>query len=322
MNAGLKAKNEKAVPRNTASIKVSDRRQYLFILLVIGPPFLVYVVMWLFPNILSVYYSFLQWDGISDKIFVGLDNYKMLIQDEYFFNALFHSAILVAIVPALVILISVILADILINRNYRINKFCKVLYYFPNVLSSVIIALLWVFIYDGSMGLLNAMLKLIGISMTDFYWLGEKSTALWAMIPPYVWSSVGFYVIIIMNAMAAIPKSYYEYSILEGANSLQRLFTITLPMISDIIKVSALFLVLGMFRSYETIMILTGGGPDRATDVVGLYMFRFAFSTGDMSSMSTKQYGYASTIGMFMFVVLLLANLIINKVFKREQVEF
>ena len=148
----------------------------------------------------------------------------------------------------------------------------KILFFFPNVLSTVVVALLWAFIYDGSYGLLNGLLKFIGIDTGNFYWLGNENTALASIIPAWVWGGVGLYVIIFANAMLAIPKSLYEAAILEGAGHMSRLFKITMPLVTPIIRVSALFLIVGTMKGFEIILIMTNGGPFGSTDVIGLYV--------------------------------------------------
>ena len=127
------------------------------------------------------------------------------------------------------------------------------------MLSTVVVALLWAFIYDGSYGLLNGLLKFIGIDTGNFYWLGNENTALASIIPAWVWGGVGLYVIIFANAMLAIPKSLYEAAILEGAGHMSRLFKITMPLVTPIIRVSALFLIVGTMKGFEIILIMTNG---------------------------------------------------------------
>lgn len=313
----------KTVYTKTSWYKKSSIQKYLFVYTIIVPTFFVYLVLGLFPNALSAYYSLLQWDGLTEKVFVGLDNYKALFEDADLLTYAMNNLKLILLVPVLVILISLILADVLVNRVLKENKIYKVLYFIPNVLSSVVIALMWSFIYSGDFGVLNPFLKLFGIDMGRFYWLGDERTSLWAVIPVLIWGSVGFYVIIFMNAISSIPKSYYEYATLEGAGSFVRLFKITLPLISGITKVSTLFLVLGVFKEFSTIMVLTGGGPFGSSTTIGLYMFGLAFPLqyGSAAS-STHAYGYASTIGMVMFVILVGTKFLIDKFFSNDQIEF
>lgn len=288
----------------------------LFLLLAIVPAFGGYLLFTLYPNLLSAYYSLLNWDGIGEPIFVGLQNFVTLFQDKYVWRALGHNLIFILTVPWLVIFISIVLAYLISSKGYRGMSFFKVLFFFPNVLSTVVIALLWMFVYNGSYGLLNSLIRAVGIPIRDLYWLGEPQTAIWAIIPPWVWGGVGTYLIIFINAMISIPKSLYESAILEGASHMQRLFRITVPLMMPIIRVSALFLVLGVFRSVENILILTNGGPSGSTDVIGLYMFNLAFGE------EYHNYGYASAIGMFLFVILIGAKLIIDKYTANKGVEY
>jgi ABC-type sugar transport system permease subunit len=221
-----------------------------------------------------------------------------------------------ATVPVCVILISLFLAYLLTNKGYKGTKLFKVLFFFPNVLATVVVALLWAFVYDGSYGLLNALLRLVGIDMNGYYWLGDAKTALAAIVPPYVWAGVGLYVVIFMNAMATIPKSLYESAVLEGAGHTTRLFRITIPLMLPIIRVCALFLVLGSLKSFDKVLILTNGGPAGSTDLIGLYMFNLAFGS------EAHNYGYASAIGMFLFVVLVAAKLLIDRLMPNRAYEY
>ena len=288
----------------------------LFLLLALVPPFGGYLLFTLYPNLLSVYYSLLNWNGISEPQFVGLSNFVALFQDKYVGRALLHNLFYMATVPIAVISVSLILGYLLANKGYRGTSFFKVLFFFPNVLSTVVIALLWAFIYDGSFGMLNGFLRLLGLPIGNFYWLGESKTALAAIVPPYVWGGVGLYVIIFVNAMTTIPKSLYESAILEGAGHMTMLSRITIPLIMPIVRISALFLVLGTLKGFEKQLILTNGGPAGATDVVGLYIFNLAFGT------ENHNYGYASAVGMLLFVILVTAKLLMDKYLPDRSVEY
>lgn len=291
-------------------------QKWVFILLSLGPAFGGYLLFSLYPNVLSVYYSLLDWDGMSAAKFVGLDNYVTLLHDKYVWRALGHNLLFMVTIPPLVVIISLTLAYLLTYKQYRGSSALKVLFFFPNVLSSVVIALLWAFVYDGHFGLLNALLEAVGIPIGDFYWLGSERTAIWALIPPAVWGGVGFYIIIFMNAMAAIPHTLYEAAILEGASHTTRLFRITIPLISPVVRVGVLFLMLGTLKTMEQVLILTSGGPSGSTDVIGLYMFNLAFG------MEYRNYGYASAVGMFLFVILVGAKLLLDKLMPNRGVEY
>jgi len=297
-------------------MKKSDTQKRLFVLLAVWPCFIGYLLFNLYPNIVSVYYSLLEWNGISEPKFVGLYNFTAMLKDQYMWRALYHNLILIAIVPVSTIYISLLLAYLLINKGYLEVKLYRVLFFVPNILAVIVIALLWSFIYDGSYGMLNGFLKIIGIDMKEFYWLGDQGTALWALLPPLIWSGVGLYVVIFMNAMKSIPPSLYEAAVLEGANHTTRLFKITIPLLTPIIRVGILFLSLGVFKGFEFMLILTNGGPSGSTEVIGLYMFSMAFGS------TSHNYGYASAIGMFLFVILIVVKLITDRIGSKDTLEY
>lgn len=299
-------------------LKNARLQKSIFLFIVVAPAFAAYVLFTLYPNALSIYYSFLEWDGIGAKTFVGWDNYIRLFHDPFILRALGHNLILLVTVIPITLIISLVLADLLINRAFKENSFYKVLYFFPNVLSLVVIALVWSFIYDGTFGLLNGILRVLGLG-GEHNWLGSKGTALLSMIPLYVWCYAGFYVVIFMNAMRGIPKSLYESATLDGITHMQRFSKITLPLLSGVIRVGVIFLMLSVIKGFEYMFIMTQGGPGGATDVISLYMFNFAFGSLNLGQ---HIYGYASTIGMMIFVLLVGLKLILDKFFAKDSVEY
>lgn len=323
MNTGLAEKNIAVTQVKEPWYKKSSFQKKVFVCLALGPAYLVYVVMGLYPNLLSAYYSLFNWDGLTPKKFIGLKNYVDMIHDQFLWRDISHNLYIMAVVPVSIVLISLILAYLLVNKPFVENKAYKVIYFFPNVLSTVVIALLWAFIFDGTWGILNSVLRIIGIDVGNFYWLGNSNTALWAVMIPMIWHGVGFYVIIFMNAMRSIPDSLYESAVLDGANHMTRLFKITIPLIKSVISVAVLFTILGSIKGFEMIMVLTQGGPAGATEVVGYYMFSQAFASMSITGDSPVcRYGYASAIGMLLFVILVLAKVIIDRCFKSDSIQY
>jgi len=313
LNVGLNEQGTKARYRGLQKV---SRQRYIFLFVALAPSLLGYMLFTLYPNVLSIYYSLLDWDGLTDAKFVGISNFTQMLQDKFVWRALYHNLLLMVAVPVLTVLISLVLAYLLNNKTYRENSFYKVVYFFTNVLSTVVIALLWAFIYDGSFGLLNGILGIFGLDMNSFYWLGDSKTALWALVVPMVWGGVGLYVIIFINAISAIPKSLYEAAELEGARPMTILFRITIPLLRSVIRVCVVFIVLGTIKGFELVLVLTNGGPEGSTDVIGLYMYNLAFGK------DYHNYGYASAIGMLLFVILVAAKFIIDKYYPEEKVEF
>lgn len=245
-----------------------------------------------------------------------------MVQDSFVWRALWHNLLLLLTIPIITLALSILLADFLVNRRIRENKLYRTVFYFPNVLSTVIISLIWLFMFDGQNGLINAVLKLVGVDMNHFYYLGHTSTALAAVAFTMIWSAIGFYTVILMNAISTIPPSLYENAYLEGITPFQRLFKITLPLIGGVLRVAAIFLVIGVFKGFEVIMVMTSGGPGGSTDVIGLYMFSYMFGVGPTGAGMRENYGYASAIGMLLFVILVGLKLLVDKVFAQDSVEY
>ena len=168
------------------------RQKWIFILAILLPYLGGYTLFTLYPNALSAYYSFFEWNGISEMKFVGLRNYVEMFRDPYVWRALGHNLWLVLIVPLATLFLSAILAYMIVYLKFRERNIHKVIYFLPNVISTVVIGLIWSFIYDGDYGILNGILSSVGLDVKGFYWLGETQTALGAVMAPMIWTGVGF----------------------------------------------------------------------------------------------------------------------------------
>lgn len=283
----------------------------IFILIAVLPGYIGFLLFTLYPQALSIWYSFLDWDGISKKTFVGLNNYIALFKDGYVWRALLHNLILMTLTVVFTTIIALLFAYFLTYSRHFENKLHKVIFYLPNVLPSVVVALIWVFVFDGENGSLNALLKVFGINLGSFYWLGDGRTALLSLVLPSLWASVGFNMFIFMNAMSSVPKSLYEESDLNGATFFQKLRYITAPLIMPVIRVAILFMILGALKSFDLVMILTNGGPSGATDVIALYIYQIAFGSGT----GKFNFGYASALGMLLFLIIELISRAGKKIF-------
>lgn len=303
-------------------MNTANKQKWAFILAVMLPYLAGYLLFTLYPNVLSAYYSFFEWDGVSDMKFVGFENYIELFQDRYVWRALMHNVIIALVVPLITLMIASVLAYTIVYSKYWERNIHKIIYFLPNVISSVVIGLIWSFVYDGDYGILNGILSLLGIDMDGFYWLGNTKTALGAVMVPMIWVEVGFYVIILMNAMISIPPSMYEAAILDGASHFKRLVSITLPLIKSVISISFIFLILSAVKTFETILVLTNGGPQGSTDVIGLYIFTTAFGSQGTSYSTIPMFGYSSAIGMFVCVILVAINIIVEKFGGSEAIEY
>lgn len=303
--------------------------KYRFIVGFLVIPLALYALFVIWPFVQAIYYSFTDWTGLSPNFsMVGFKNYSKMFSDEIFWKSLQHSALFAILLP-LVTLSLALFFSFMLNVGGRRRKgggavtgvrgsgFYKVAYFFPQVLSISIVALLFQFAYNPRQGAINGLLRAIGTSDVPD-WLGDPSLALWCVMAVLVWSTVGFFVVLFSAGMASIPKDFYEAALLDGANRATTFFRITLPLLWDTVQSGWVYmgiLALGA-EAFATVQIMTvgPGGPADSTTVLPLYVYQKAFRDG--------QAGYATTIGVALLIVTLLFAAVVMRLGRRERLEF
>jgi N-acetylglucosamine transport system permease protein len=294
-----------------------NRGKNTLIVTFLAAPITLYSVFLLFPYFSSFYFGFTKWSGLSANIrFNGVNNFIKLFHDPYFWNALSHNAIALIVLPPIVIGIALFFA-FLFTQGLKMARFFRISFFFPQVLSVVIVAVLWGFIYHPTIGLLNGLLNAIGItSAQSFPWLGDRSTIFGAVLAVVVWSSVGFYMVMFIAAMQQVPPDFYEAARVDGANPWVMFWGLTVPLIWDTIRTSIVFLAIAAMDLFAIVTVMTNGtgGPSRAADVVPVYLYSKAFSEG--------QFGYATSIGLVMLLLVLGISILSLRLTARESFEF
>ncbi|MBD0741734.1 carbohydrate ABC transporter permease [Streptomyces sp. CBMA152] len=303
--------------------------KYRFIVGFLVLPLALYSLFVIWPFVQSIYYSFTDWTGLSpDFKMVGFDNYKRMFHDDIFWKSLRHSLLFVALLPLVTLGLALFFAFML-NVGGRRRKgaaiagvrgsgFYKIAYFFPQVLSIAIVALLFQFAYNPNNGVINSALKGVGLGSVQPNWLGDPKLALYCVMAVLVWSTVGFFVVLFSAGMASIPRDFYEAALLDGASRFTTFFRITLPLLWDTVQSGWVYmgiLALGA-EAFASVQIMTvgPGGPDYSTTVLPLYVYQSAFRDG--------QAGYATTIGVALLVVTLLFAAIVMRLGRRERLEF
>ncbi|MFJ6946931.1 carbohydrate ABC transporter permease [Streptomyces wuyuanensis] len=303
--------------------------KYRFIVGFLAAPLALYAVFVIWPFVQSIYYSFTDWTGLSpDFTMVGFDNYARLLDDDIFWKSLQHSLLFALVLPVVTIGLALFFA-FMINVGGRHRKgaaisgvrgssFYKIAYFFPQVLSIAIVALLFQFAYNPESGAINSALKAVGLGDVQPLWLGDPDLALWCVMAVLVWSTVGFFVVLFSAGMASIPKDFYEAALLDGASRVTTFFRITLPLLWDTIQSGWVYmgiLALGA-ESFAVVQIMTTGpgGPDYSTTVMVLYVYQSAFRDGAAA--------YATTIGVALLVVTLAFAAVVMKLGRRERLEY
>jgi len=272
------------------------------IALYVLPALLLVGVMIFIPLLLTGYYGLMEWDGIGTMEFIGLENYIDAIQDGAFWNSAWHSFLL-ALFSTLSLGIYLSVSLILASKIKGADLLRKI-YLIPMLLSSVAIAQLWIKIYNPSNGMLNHVLRAVGIENPPA-WLGEPSVVLFAIFIPILWQYAGFYILIYYAALKNIPESIVEAAKIDGASPVQIAYKIKLPLIMSIVKVTIVLAVVGSLKYFDLIYVMTGGGPNGASEVMASYMYKLAFSNRD--------FGYGSAIGFLLLVITLIVTVIIRK---------
>jgi len=244
---------------------------YLFVL----PPLVLYAVFVIYPLLGTISLSLTNWDGVSPtKEFVGLANYaKMFQADRLFLRAFSHILYWIVLGTISPIVIGLGLAALLFTR-IRGRTFFRTVYFMPAVLSSMVVGIIWGWIYNPVFGLLNEILKRLGLASLTRAWLGDSGTALTALIVAAIWSYFGFCVVIFLAGLQNIDVSLYEAAEIDGANALQRFIHVTIPGLREVITMVTTYTLIGGFRVFDIVWVTTRGGPANATEVMSTYIYR------------------------------------------------
>ncbi len=278
----------------------SKRGIWLFIL----PGFLLMTVFVFFPLILNFVYSLFQWSAFSQsKVFVGIEYYKRILQDPIIVTALKNNT-LYAIVSVLCQCgIGLILAALLENHKMRrFQPFFRTAYFIPSIISITVIGLLWQFVYNPQIGIVNPLLEALGLGKYTADWLGSSETAMGAVIFVSQWQNIGYIMLLYIVAIQKIDESIFESATIDGATGIQSFFRILVPLVKDTILVTCVITVIGAFRVFSEVYVMTGGGPGHTTETLASYMYRVGFRNDEM--------GYSAAIATLIFVILLVLTFI------------
>ncbi|WP_375387997.1 carbohydrate ABC transporter permease [uncultured Amnibacterium sp.] len=281
-----------------------------FALVFLGVPLVVYLVLVVSPFVQAMYYSLTSWSGFDATIpFVGLANYVKAFGDDDFVTSVRNSVVLALVLPVVIIALAVAVASIVTIggstsgpvRGIRGGNFYRVLFFFPYIIPAIAAAIMWNQVYQPDGGLLNGVLTGIGLKGFDSYpWLGDARTALVAVMFVMVWASVGFYVVIFVAAIRALPAEVFEAARLDGAGRFRIGLSVTVPMIRTSIRTSVIYTGIFALDAFVFMsgLIGGGGGPQNSTLVISQELFKTAFTKG--------QFGYACAMGVMLAAITLL----------------
>ncbi|HZO86871.1 MAG TPA: sugar ABC transporter permease [Chthonomonadaceae bacterium] len=270
------------------------RLSYLFLL----PTFLFLAVFNYFPALSGLYHAFTEWETGSSARFIGLENFRRMAQDEFLRLSIVNQVWLLVANLLKTLVVPLAVAEMLFHlRSRRVQYVLRTLFLVPMVVPGMVGVLLWGFIYDPNIGLLNNALTAIGLKGLTRAWLGDWHTALPALVGVgFPWIG-GLALLIYLAGLMSIPQDVRDSSAVDGASDWRRFWAIDLPLLRGQMKLLAVLTIIGTLQDFGSILVLTGGGPGLATHVPALHMYYQAFRFG--------HYGYASAIGFVLFLVIL-----------------
>jgi raffinose/stachyose/melibiose transport system permease protein len=276
----------------------------LVIFLFLLPAIVLFVFFVIYPIVQSIYYSFFSWKGFGPAVdYVGLENFKNILNDKVFMIALRNGFLIIALSLFAQLPLSLMLA-VLVGRDLPGRVFFRTIFFLPYVLSEVIAALMWLFILnpDPDRGFVNAVIVFFGGKSQA--WLGNTDLVLLSIFAALTWKYFGYHMLLFMTGLQNIPTEIEEAGRIDGANSIQNFFYITLPLLESTILTSVYLSVLGSIQQFILVWIMTKGGPVNASETMATYMYRFGFVR--------FQLGYGSAVAIYMFILCLVFSLIYN----------
>lgn len=268
-------------------------------LLLMGPITIFLLSITVFPTIYALVISLQHYELTNPlgRVFIGFENYISLFSDSRFWNAV--KVTLIFLVGSLFFeMILGFLLALLISRNFRGNRFVKSVFLLPTITTPVVVGLIWIMMYDPQFGVINYFLTSIGLDPQN--WLAKSDAAIWALIAVDVWEWTPFVALVLLAGLQSLPLEPYEAAKVDGANSIQSFFHITLPQMKHYIIIAFIFRFMDAFRWFDTIYVMTKGGPGTATETLNMFGYLTGFEFLNM--------GYAAAIGIVMLIMMIVIS--------------
>ena len=292
--------------------KKQQTRRNIAITVSLLPALALYALFVIYPTFNVFRTSMYQWSGLSkQKTFIGFENFIRLFNDTKFWTALQNTIFLLIFCTAITMILALFFAAALTQSKLKEKNFYRVLFFFPNVLSIVVIGVLFSNIYEPNMGILNSLLRGIGLNNLAQPWFGSGKTVLWAIGIAMIWQAVGYYMVMYMAGMDGISPELYEAADIDGASKFVQFFKITIPMIWGILRVTLVFFITSTLNmSFLFVNVMTDGAPNGSSEVLLTYMYRQAFTNAN--------FGYAMAIAVIIFIVAFALAIISNILTKKN----
>lgn len=275
----------------------------IFLLCVIS----IYPFSWLFK------YVFYDYNGFK-AYFVGFDNFARVLRDQIYWKSVLHTFEYAALKLIFILPLALLLA-VFLNQKLKGSNFLRAVYFLPTVISAAIYSLIFYFIFASYNGVLNGILGVIGVIDKPIDWLGSSTTAMSSIVVVAVWGGFGNYMILFISGLSSIADEVYESARVDGANRLTIFFKITLPLLGPMLKVILMLAITTALKDYESILVLTGGGPNNRTQVMFSYIYTICFGSDTVAS--NIQIGYGAVLSIISAVIIGIITVIYLKISKK-----
>ena len=279
----------------------------------ISPALVFYLLFIIVPTVGSLYYSFTSWDGINPNVnFIGLANYKEIVTSARFGNALKNTVVLTVFISLFENAIALALA-ILVDRVFKLKNIFRSLFYIPVLISGIVSGFIWKVMYNYSFGVINAMLKSVGLETLMQDWLGNTHLTLIMIGIVLVWKGAGYYMIIYLASLQSISSDILEASEIDGASAWHKFTKITLPLISGAFTINFTLSLINGLKVFDQINVMTDGGPGFTSETLVYLLYKVGFNEG--------RQGFGTAVGVVLLVIILVLNTLQQKFLRKREVQ-
>lgn len=288
------------------------RKNKLAVCVFLMPAVLLFTVIIIVPIFMSGYYSLLDWDGITKGTFIGFKNYiNLFTSPSAGFVKTLGNALLLALLSVVIQLPIALFLALLLARGIKGEGFFVSVFFIPVLISTVVIGQLWLKIYNPEYGIINTVLRSVGLESLTRTWLGDKKTVLFAVFIPILWQYVGYHMLLMYAGIKSVAPELKEAAKIDGASQWGVDRFIIIPMIKPVLRICVIFAVTGSLKAFDLIYVLTNGGPSHASEVPSTLMVDMIFGR--------NRYGFGSTIAIFIIFLCFFFALLIKKLFRTEE---
>lgn len=295
----------------------SSKNKKVFIFLSSFPAILLYTIFMVLPTLDIFRNSLYKWGGLSnDKTFIGLENFRKLLNDDKFITAFQNTVFLIVMVTFVTMIMAIFFASVFTKENIKGQTFFRIIFYIPNILSIAVIAAIFAVIYGQDDGLINGLFRLMNPeTWRNISFLGDENLVVYSIAGAMIWQAVGYYMVMYMSTMSQIPKHLYEAANIDGAGPMKQFFDITLPLSWETVRTTLTFYVISNINiAFQIVKVLTDSKPNGSSATLLNYMYDQAYTN--------SVFGYGLAIGVIVFLFSFGLSSIVSHITKRDLIQF